>query len=726
MIKINLLLLFLVILLKLGSIAHHVDYREADTVVPKAIVGDVMFAMKSPEAEYKLYDLSDPYNVKEAGSVEHCVHFIAMEDDYLAFLCCSDSILIYNIEDIYNPYLDIVLKTSIHAYHSWISGKNYSLEIDGSYLYLNWMLEYEEWGETDACEEIWNISSHSNPVSVYHNVEYWGDGLIDSIIEDGLAYTINIWDESLKIFDVTEPLDWKEIGKAELPRDPEFFYKQGDTVLVYDKYDNLYTIDVSDAASPTIINAVNFPSGYNLFVCHNGHYYLYGSRMGFAILDTSDMGNISILAEFSLYENSTFMFFVDDYTAMVPCKDSNQFIDFSDPGCDFLWDKWNEYTMWQSYRCALQYPYFCVFEKGGFHVLNVSDPEEMYEKGLADFAAGNVSLKIEMAYAYCTGGSGITVCDIKKSGGVGFVSRFDMAGGITDISVYNRHLYAFCHSRINTFDLANILVPENLGCNSVPYGNYRSDVYQGHLFSWAGDIGITVFSIGEDYLPVEKNRISVDAVVEILFYGDYMYAVRNTDIQVYNICNVSNPVFVTAVEFDPIHNVTACAIEGNELYICDANWNRVQTFGLSDPSYPEMTNELYLDHPIYALFFVGNAAIMDNGYGLIQSLDRTAISTTFVPQIPTVDHFKQNYPNPFNPETHIEFSINKQAHTSLKIYNVKGQLVNTLVDCVLPEGDYNEIWRGVDSRNKPVSSGVYFYRIEAGGYQSTRKMLLMK
>ncbi len=85
-----------------------------------------------------------------------------------------------------------------------------------------------------------------------------------------------------------------------------------------------------------------------------------------------------------------------------------------------------------------------------------------------------------------------------------------------------------------------------------------------------------------------------------------------------------------------------------------------------------------------------------------------------------------NYPNPFNPDTHIAFSLNNAANVSLKIFNIRGQLVKTLADGKYNTGYHDLIWNGKNDQNKPVSSGVYFYRIVTPGYTDVKKAILLK
>ena len=94
--------------------------------------------------------------------------------------------------------------------------------------------------------------------------------------------------------------------------------------------------------------------------------------------------------------------------------------------------------------------------------------------------------------------------------------------------------------------------------------------------------------------------------------------------------------------------------------------------------------------------------------------------------IVAVTELNGNYPNPFNPVTNIAYSIKEAGKVTLQVYNVKGQLVKTLVDDVRETGNYTVTWNGRDNTNKSVASGVYFYKMKAQNYNNTKKMILMK
>ncbi|MBS1552857.1 MAG: T9SS type A sorting domain-containing protein [Bacteroidetes bacterium] len=90
-------------------------------------------------------------------------------------------------------------------------------------------------------------------------------------------------------------------------------------------------------------------------------------------------------------------------------------------------------------------------------------------------------------------------------------------------------------------------------------------------------------------------------------------------------------------------------------------------------------------------------------------------------QIPDRVTLQQNYPNPFNPSTTISFSLPSKAETTLKIYNILGKEVRTLVSEKLSAGNYDVTFNASD-----LTSGVYFYRLQAGNMVETKKLMLVK
>ena len=95
-------------------------------------------------------------------------------------------------------------------------------------------------------------------------------------------------------------------------------------------------------------------------------------------------------------------------------------------------------------------------------------------------------------------------------------------------------------------------------------------------------------------------------------------------------------------------------------------------------------------------------------------------------QVPMVYSLRQNYPNPFNPVTRISYDIIEPTNVTIRIYDLLGQSVKTLVNERKDVGFYTTLWNGLDQSGATVASGVYIYRFETERFTATKKMLLLK
>ncbi len=105
------------------------------------------------------------------------------------------------------------------------------------------------------------------------------------------------------------------------------------------------------------------------------------------------------------------------------------------------------------------------------------------------------------------------------------------------------------------------------------------------------------------------------------------------------------------------------------------------------------------------------------------TLDHTDAPT---PLVPVATALMGNYPNPFNPTTEIRFALSEPGNVRIDVYNVKGEKVRTLVNGMMDATYHTVTWNGNDDHNRTAGSGIYFYRMRAGKFTSTKKMILMK
>jgi len=123
--------------------------------------------------------------------------------------------------------------------------------------------------------------------------------------------------------------------------------------------------------------------------------------------------------------------------------------------------------------------------------------------------------------------------------------------------------------------------------------------------------------------------------------------------------------------------------------------------------------------------FVGRSAasnsMVESGFLVHPDLRGPVVAVGEDEQLPTVFALSQNFPNPFNPSTTIQFDLPVESHVKLTVYNTLGQQIVTLVDEERSAGRYRIEWNG-----RSYASGVYMYRLQAGPFVQTRKLMFLK
>ncbi len=132
------------------------------------------------------------------------------------------------------------------------------------------------------------------------------------------------------------------------------------------------------------------------------------------------------------------------------------------------------------------------------------------------------------------------------------------------------------------------------------------------------------------------------------------------------------------------------------------------------------------DSGLYMVCAVDDGEIV--GYDMSDETFTVCASSAGVKQdfIPTVFALKQNWPNPFSASTTVLFDLPQQVDVKLSVFDVRGRLVKSLVDQVLPAGRYYAGWDGRDANGADVASGVYFCKINAGSFNETKRMVVVK
>lgn len=205
-------------------------------------------------------------------------------------------------------------------------------------------------------------------------------------------------------------------------------------------------------------------------------------------------------------------------------------------------------------------------------------------------------------------------------------------------------------------------------------------------------------------------------------------------LKIWNIENLFNPVLIstwqpTGINFSVVHNVE---VYGN--YALIAHYSAgVRLVDVTNPAQPievawydtyPLNNEHNYDGcwGVYA-FPSGKIVASDRQTGLyvLKSIVSTIGVNGSSSEIPNQYELRQNFPNPFNPVTKIEYRLPEAGHVTLKVFDITGRVVGVLTDGFQKNGSHS-----INYDASGLSSGVYFYRLEAGKTSLTRKMILVK
>lgn len=182
-------------------------------------------------------------------------------------------------------------------------------------------------------------------------------------------------------------------------------------------------------------------------------------------------------------------------------------------------------------------------------------------------------------------------------------------------------------------------------------------------------------------------------------------------------------------DFDP-HGIMDVRFASNRVFaIADTAGTREWPIQVSSATYPitlswslspaPLRPSLHLDDRVLSMETPGSVTVSNPPWRLSLVLSRA-------PDLPHELALGQNYPNPFNPVTTISYSLPALSAVSLNVFSLTGQLVRTLFKGDQNAGRYSIVWDGTSDSRICVSSGVYFYQLNAGTAVLTRKLLLLK
>lgn len=254
---------------------------------------------------------------------------------------------------------------------------------------------------------------------------------------------------------------------------------------------------------------------------------------------------------------------------------------------------------------------------------------------------------------------------------------------------------------------------------------------------------IGLFDMSDPNNPSLLQRLTIPSAgyvhqVWVSEDNNYMISTEETanhTVKLWNIQNINN-ISLSDDYLGGSHLAHNAYLKGNYAYISHYE-SGLRVVDISDPAnisevgyydtYPQgETSNFNGAWGTYPFFNSGKILISDIQTGLYVVYFEGATSIEGKPNPLSSYSLGKNYPNPFNPATTISYQVARQGDVRIEIYNMLGQKVRTLLNGRKGPGTYEVVWNGTNNDGVEVISGIYFYRMAAGDFVETKKMILMK
>lgn len=573
----------------------------------------------------------------------------------------------------------------------------------------------------------------------------------------------------LRVIDVAVPSSPTEVGFLNTPGAAKRVWVDESFAFVADGAGGVRIINIAAPTSPSEVSHFATPGLAQDVVVRGGYAYVSDTSIGLRVLNVVNKALPAEVASASVYSPSAGI--AVSGTKAYLLGGSLNIIDINDP-TNPTWQDSQSLSIGMPDEVVMVNGYAYVANGvGGMVVADVSVPELVAQKGgwgtargvcvsgdyayigsdhdqlqivdvsgpvpfLAGHGAWGLSSFGPTAktgdYCYVSDINGWHVWDVSNPGSVAYVqSANDPAAGLlVDAEVSGDYIFAVKASfGLRVYDISDPTTPYAIGYfGDITATSVQVDGGVAYLSDNAVSSGFHVLDVTSPSLPSEITEVATPGeAVDVALVGAYLYvADQGNAVLVYDVANPSSPAPVASIT--SLTAATAVAVSGNVLYAFDSSAGLV-AFDVSDPTAPaELDSYAYDPSGTVYLAPAGYRAVLVDAYNGLLLFDITGV-TAVQPQPGAARAvLEQNVPNPFNPTTRITFSVPRVSLVNLRIYDVAGRRVRTLIEHARVEASAaREVeWDGRDDAGRAMPSGIYFYELRTERESVRRKMVLLK
>ncbi|NQT34684.1 T9SS type A sorting domain-containing protein, partial [bacterium] len=389
----------------------------------------------------------------------------------------------------------------------------------------------------------------------------------------------------------------------------------------------------------------------------------------------------------------------------------------------------DEYAyLWENYY---GYNGFCIFD--------IADPEDITVSYRNDTLEVR-DMFVTDSVAYLATYDGLVIFEIHDPANPHQFETYKEPINFSGVQVSGNYLYLIYNQRGSSdfiLEVANIFhtpdSPDSVGSYNLGRGfsNGKLTVIGDYAFVWRiWDNDIRIIDVSDPEHPDSIGFIETDEYVrDVNIQGDYLYMLSDEqELKMFDISEPGDVIQVGSLEIDEEYLQTrAISVSGNLLYLICGHWYNEGTFYIIDISDPTNPVEIgYYNTPGHGM----DVAVSDgliyvadgNNLGIYRFIHPEGVE----PSDPFILHpssfiLYPPHPNPFNSTTTIRYNIEHEAFITLKLYDLTGREVASLVNERQSAGNYQMIWNA-----EGMPSGVYICRLEASGKRHSTKVVLMR
>ncbi|HPT71485.1 MAG TPA: T9SS type A sorting domain-containing protein [Candidatus Cloacimonadota bacterium] len=671
----------------IAYIADDIDFKVIDITNPIApqllgscttlgtglsmeISGDLVYVAEGTSG-LQIIDVSNSQSPQIIGSypTPNSANYIAVEGNR-AYLACYDTGLM--IFDISNPQTPILLGSYPTE---WGSG----LCVIGNIVYL--------------AGGGFTIIDATDPQNL-QVLSTYQMGYARSVTVSGNRAYVNNSEYGFSIFDISNPQLPQLLGQYSPMTADVSGYAYSVKIIgnyAYLSYGplGLQIVDISNPQSPILMK--KYSTIATDAIIKDNLAYLVSYTKGIQIIDISNDTNPQLIGSLETPGNASNLAVINNAAFITDGDFSGlRVINISNPN---LPQAMGQYSSMILSCMASEGNSLYLIDYNGLEIYNATNPSSLVLQGNYWCLTGINAIAVSSSIVYLADDEfGLVILDVINPASPILLSSFVYPG---PVPLESRPFSIAVKSGIAYVTYANEVVTINVSDPTNPR-------YLGHLL-------IT-------------NHTSSSAIVDNMLY----LAASREGLLVIDVSNPSMPVYHSTILPHSSSSIGKVYKKDNYLIIADDAWNEIGVYDVTVPATPTLNNTYAWNLSTSGMYLNNNLLYTSNfAYGM-NVLDISSLVAVDDQVVPFQKMTLSNYPNPFNPSTTISFSLPSSGIVKLDIYNIRGQLVESVVNDQFTQGTHTVTWNGIDFNNKSVASGVYFAKMSCNGQETSRKLVLVK